>query len=195
VALIQQHRFQLRINTDFAPYGLDEPYRVFISEDPIGFGGGSVNLYTYVRNNVLNWIDPWGLKPGDPYPTQDEAGINAIKDINPISISQDTEYGGWVYQNHDSTYSYTAPNPGTGTSTTLGPKPSTGTVTGDYHTHGTYRAGYDNENFSPQDKTGYSGSYNTGYLGTPSGAIKKYNATTGQASILIFGHTCPKQVC
>ena len=33
----------------------------FISEDPIGFGGGDVNLYDYVRNNPLNRIDPKGL--------------------------------------------------------------------------------------------------------------------------------------
>jgi hypothetical protein len=36
---IYTETFQLRMNTDFAPYGLDEPYRVFISEDPIGFAG------------------------------------------------------------------------------------------------------------------------------------------------------------
>jgi RHS repeat-associated protein len=32
----------------------------FISEDPLGFGGGDVNLYAYVRNQPVNWIDPWG---------------------------------------------------------------------------------------------------------------------------------------
>jgi RHS repeat-associated protein len=32
----------------------------FITEDPIGFGGG-VNFYSYVLNNSLNWIDPFGL--------------------------------------------------------------------------------------------------------------------------------------
>ncbi|PLX94780.1 MAG: hypothetical protein C0621_04970 [Desulfuromonas sp.] len=29
--------------------------------DPIGFAGGDVNLYRYVGNGVLVWIDPWGL--------------------------------------------------------------------------------------------------------------------------------------
>ncbi|MDY0212233.1 MAG: RHS repeat-associated core domain-containing protein [Desulfuromonadaceae bacterium] len=33
----------------------------YISLDPLGIGGGDVNLYRYVGNNPLNWVDPWGL--------------------------------------------------------------------------------------------------------------------------------------
>jgi len=33
----------------------------FISEDPIEFFGGDVNLYAYVLNSPLNFIDPYGL--------------------------------------------------------------------------------------------------------------------------------------
>lgn len=33
----------------------------FISEDPIGFGGGDVNLMAYVGNNPVNFSDPSGL--------------------------------------------------------------------------------------------------------------------------------------
>jgi RHS repeat-associated protein len=33
----------------------------FISEDPLGFRGGDVNLSAYVQNNPVNRIDPWGL--------------------------------------------------------------------------------------------------------------------------------------
>ncbi len=34
----------------------------FLSEDPIGFAGGDVNLYGYVRNNSVNFVDPSGLQ-------------------------------------------------------------------------------------------------------------------------------------
>lgn len=38
-------------------------YQRFVSEDPIGFGGGDWNLYGYVGNNPHRWIDPMGLAP------------------------------------------------------------------------------------------------------------------------------------
>ena len=41
----------------------------FISEDPIGFGGGDINLYGYVKSNAVNKIDPLGLI--DPIVYQD----------------------------------------------------------------------------------------------------------------------------
>jgi RHS repeat-associated protein len=33
----------------------------FIGEDPIGFAGRDVNLYSYVGGNPVNWVDPLGL--------------------------------------------------------------------------------------------------------------------------------------
>ncbi|MDK9717722.1 MAG: DUF6531 domain-containing protein, partial [Trichlorobacter sp.] len=39
----------------------------FISKDPIGFAGGDVNLFAYVQNNPINWIDPEGLQQRSPY--------------------------------------------------------------------------------------------------------------------------------
>ncbi len=33
----------------------------FVSKDPIGFNGGDVNLYGYVQNNPINFVDPTGL--------------------------------------------------------------------------------------------------------------------------------------
>jgi RHS repeat-associated protein len=34
----------------------------FLSEDPIGFAGGDVNLYAYVWNNPTRYLDPFGLE-------------------------------------------------------------------------------------------------------------------------------------
>ena len=33
----------------------------FISQDPLGFAGGDINLYLYGHNNPLRFIDPLGL--------------------------------------------------------------------------------------------------------------------------------------
>jgi uncharacterized protein RhaS with RHS repeats len=47
----------------------------FLSEDPIGFSSGDVNLYRYVANNPINLIDPLGLEgtignaPQEPTPS------------------------------------------------------------------------------------------------------------------------------
>ena len=38
----------------------------FISEDPIGFLGGDINIYDYVKNSPLRFNDPLGLQRCDP---------------------------------------------------------------------------------------------------------------------------------
>lgn len=54
----------------------------FISEDPIGFRGGSVNLHQYVRNNPINRVDPSGTKdtrwPGN--------GVATNNSSNPVFV-------------------------------------------------------------------------------------------------------------
>jgi len=50
----------------------DPQVKRFISEDPLGFDGGDLNLYAYVGNNPIMGVDPWGLHkfagtmPGTP---------------------------------------------------------------------------------------------------------------------------------
>ncbi len=43
----------------------------FITEDPIGIAGG-LNLYRFVNNNPVNFVDPWGLINKKYYPGTDE---------------------------------------------------------------------------------------------------------------------------
>lgn len=37
------------------------------AKDPIGFAGGDVDLYGYVLNNPVLWVDPYGLCTWDDY--------------------------------------------------------------------------------------------------------------------------------
>ena len=53
----------------------------FISEDPIGFEGGDVNLYAYVQNNPINAVDPSGLiRPGF-FPSESPYGQGSMNQL------------------------------------------------------------------------------------------------------------------
>jgi uncharacterized protein RhaS with RHS repeats len=44
----------------------------FLTVDPLGYAGGDINLYRFVGNNPVNFIDPLGLDPRgwhSPYPS------------------------------------------------------------------------------------------------------------------------------
>jgi RHS repeat-associated protein len=175
----------------------------FISEDPLRLNGGDVNFYVYVRNDSNSLIDPFGLRPGDKYPSARCAGWNAENDYNPKSRKQNREYGGFLYKNNDGTYSYTDPsadhNAGVGTADAI---PNFWNITipagtqraGWFHTHAAFdpgmngpgnpapgQPGYNpnhdgNEIFSPDDKHISDIDLHglPGILGTPRGMVKEY---------------------
>ena len=193
----------------------------FLSGDPAGFSGG-INLYVYVGNRPTNWVDPFGLRPGDKYPTLRCAGWNAIRDINTTSrqrtpaFPNGREYGGWMYENSDGTYSYTAPVPGGPSGVdphNFNPVPPNAVRAGDYHTHGAYdpnfnlpgnpqpgQPGYNwhndgNEVFSPDDKAGNEAEgYLPGFLGTPQGTTEEYIPVLGHPGsgqvVVLSGRNC-----
>lgn len=122
-------------------------------------------------NGPINFVDPWGLKPGDLFGSPGQAAADAINYINPTSINENQEYGGWIYPQDDQ-YTYDEPTSGDAYGMHL-PSPPPG-VCGWYHTHAAYDPHTLNEDFSSNDKE-ISDSYNVpGYLGTPAGSFKVY---------------------
>lgn len=119
---------------------------------------------------------------------RDEAAFDVLNTINPVSVEENREHGGWIYRNADNTYSYTEPVAGTVNSVNIG-SPVTAVPEGtlasaSYHTHGGPDPRYDNENFSPQDLFFNRFFGLDGYLGTPSGLMKIHRVRTEQIQVL-----------
>ncbi len=55
----------------------------FVTKDPIGFGGGDVNLYGYVSNDPVNWRDSAGLSKDKFVPDPFKHGDPHIDRYNP----------------------------------------------------------------------------------------------------------------
>ncbi|MGE7911737.1 DUF4329 domain-containing protein [Lysinibacillus xylanilyticus] len=165
--------------------------------DPIGLAGGNPTLYGYVGNPNIS-IDPLGLRKSSygaskkGYSTKDEAALAVLEYINPRSIKQNTEYGGFVYQKDGQFYT-TKPKKGTTAGfkpiTALSRVPEGATVVGNYHTHGAEDARFKSNEFSQSDfrvhdsSVGRFGSGQTSYLGTPSEGFKKYDHENGVQSL------------
>jgi RHS repeat-associated protein len=82
----------------------------FTSEDPIGFAGGDVNLYGYVWNNPLSFIDPFGLDVSAYYDRQKKKLVvynndtppkyGYVQNPNPTDINQPIGYFETQYNRH-----------------------------------------------------------------------------------------------
>lgn len=123
------------------------------------------------------------------FKTQSEAALGVLNGINPTSIRENREYGGWVFINPDASYASTTPKKGEATKVQLPPRsvviPSGSRATASYHTHAAYDPRYDNENFSQRDLDNDKELGLDGYLATPAGQFKYHNVTTGE--ILVLG--------
>lgn len=119
---------------------------------------------------------------------RNDAAFDIMNRVNPISVQQNREHGGWIFRNADNTFGYTEPVEGTVASIDLG-NPATSVPMGtrasaSYHTHGGPDPRYDNENFSPVDIQSDRIQRVDGYLGTPAGFLKLHDFETGNISVL-----------
>ncbi len=120
--------------------------------------------------------------------SQQQTARQVLNDVNPTSIAQNREWGGYIYRNADGSFSATNAVKGTATSVLL-PSPSNAAPTGavttaSYHTHAAFDPRYDNENFSPQDILSDALFRIDGYLATPKGQFKYHNVGNGRVVIL-----------
>lgn len=118
---------------------------------------------------------------------RDNAARQVLNRINPVSVRENREYGGWIYRNGDGTYGFTGPVRGELASVDIGSPSSVpgGTVaSASYHTHGGPDPRFDNENFSPSDILSDNLQRVDGYLGTPAGFMKLHEFRNGRISVL-----------
>lgn len=115
---------------------------------------------------------------------QHDAAKDVLDRINPKSIRENKEFGGWVFVNQDGSYSSTEPVQGDNDSVRLPARsiviPRGSAATASYHTHAGFDPRYDNENFSPTDLELNRDLNLDGYLGTPGGLFKYHNVETDQ---------------
>jgi hypothetical protein len=122
------------------------------------------------------------------FTVRNDAAFTVLNRINPISVRQNLEHGGWIYRNADNTFGYTDPVTGTISSVNIGSPVTTvpaGTAaSASYHTHGGPDPRFDNEHFSPQDILSDRLSQTDGYLGTPAGYMKLHDFRTGSITVV-----------
>lgn len=133
----------------------------------------------------------------------DQKGIEALDIANELSIEDNLEYGGFVYQADDGSLGFTNPTQGTdqgwNPNLSVDLVPEGVKILAVYHTHGDYslldpttgqairtsnplQDDFNSDHFSRQDRLTLD-RYSTvrpgvkGYLGTPSGIYKAYDTT------------------
>jgi len=167
---------------------------VWTADDPIGLNGGT-NFSSFVNNNPVRFVDPFGLCGGEQQrPSGDsnrpksarEAAIRAIANINRSSIKENREYAGAIYRDKtDGSYGYTLPRPGDSDSSQADLRQLTTNqeLVGLYHTHGDttlfdWLRGARDYTFGKDDKNLANAMEKPMYLGNSYGEVLVYDPST-----------------
>jgi RHS repeat-associated protein len=150
----------------------------FTTIDPIRDGN---NWFAYVNNDPVNWVDLWGLKPGDIFPTIDDAAIDFGTLYNDDSIRDNIEYGASVYYDRlKEGYTYTEPARGTKDSIWHSVDQVNKTLA-QLHTHAAYDEKYKNNDFSRDDIKLADKANVPSYVATTNGSLLMYDPSTGKS--------------
>lgn len=125
--------------------------------------------------------------PGDKFKTPLAAARDFGKTYNDNSIVGKREFGSTIIKTKDfegNTYfTYTKPNEGDNASVRVSGT-FEGEKVGTIHAHGNYDPQYDNNNFSPTDKSNADSRGVPNYVTTPNGSLQKYDPATKGVTLL-----------
>jgi RHS repeat-associated protein len=147
----------------------------FTTVDPIRDGS---NWFVYVNSDPINYLDMWGLKPGEIFSTPQDAAIDFANTYYDDSVNRNREYGSSVHKT-DGGYTYTTPSKGSSWSVKSSVDPEK-RVEANLHTHGSddYQGGNKN-NFSDQDIENADSRNVDSYVTLPDGTVQHYSPKTG----------------
>ena len=160
----------------------------FTTPDPLAEKYYSISPYAYCLNNPINMIDPDGRDPGDIFKTPIAAAKDWGNYYNGASILRQREFGSSIYTVKEGGkvvgYAYSVANIGGKDYVNSSTPPNLETIVAGIHSHGNYKEGYVNNEFSDPDKS-YNDKYNiNGYVATPNGTLQEYDSSTKESSVI-----------
>jgi len=134
-------------------------------------------FYPYANNSPINFVDPFGWAPGDPFYTPDAAAADWAQYYGGPSIVENKEYGSSIYHSNGEYY-YTEATIGTSGRVPIPPAPEGTEPAATIHSHGAFEDADDNE-YSIEDEQNAFGRQLDSYLASPDGSLQAFDPMVG----------------